>query len=91
VLTEADFIKEKKRKASSRNHKVKTTGSLKKPDKRKIFSRERDVMLSSSDDDSFLPYDSGESEFSDENECVECLELYQESKSTTNWIRCVVC
>jgi hypothetical protein len=74
VLTEADFIKQKKIKASSRNHKAKTTGSRKKPAKHRIFSKERDVSLLSSDDDSFLPCKSGESEFSDENECMECLE-----------------
>ena len=27
----------------------------------------------------------------EENECVECLELYQETTSTSDWIQCVGC
>jgi hypothetical protein len=45
------------------------------------------MSLLSSNDNSYLPYDSGDMEFSDENERVECLELYVDTKIAVDWIR----
>ena len=58
----------------------------------KINSAKRRLVSSSSEEDgTFSTNDSTDEETYDENECVGCLERYESTTSTAEWLRCVEC
>ncbi|XP_063226226.1 uncharacterized protein LOC134533020 isoform X1 [Bacillus rossius redtenbacheri] len=95
ILTEPDFISGKKSKISARQTAGKCTPKQlmcnKTESKGKPRLRKRKISSSSSDSSSFSVACSGQSELSEENECVECLEEYEKTTSSADWIKCVIC
>lgn len=54
-------------------------------------AKRRLVSSSSEEDGAFSTHNSTDDESFDENECVGCLERYENTKSTAEWIQCVEC
>lgn len=101
-ITSDDFIATKRKKITERNKKGKALAHKnvaakrnqipktrgKKPPKRRLF----EDSVSEEDDDDISLHGSSSDELNfEENECVECLELYQETTSTSDWIQYVGC
>ena len=76
-----------------RKEKIEVRGEKKNISKQKPRSRCSIVpTASSSSSESLLSLqESGDSLTYVENECVECLELYKQTRSTADWIKCVKC
>lgn len=98
ILTDPDFIAAKKNTnsvhqiAGKCRSKQSTCNKPKSKKKRRLKKRKiSSASSSSSENSSFSVARSGESEFSDENECVECLEEYEKTNSSADWIKCVIC
>ena len=103
-ITDPDYIERQKDKEEERKKKntKRSTGKMSKKTKNngheltnKIKRAKRKLELqSSSDEDTdeeLVLFSDDESDEFDEDQCVECLKLYTETHSKSDWFQCVVC
>ena len=103
-ITDPDYIEKQKKKEEEREKKNnkrpagkmtnKTKKSTNLPKKSTKKAKKRLELQSSSDEDTdeeLVLLTDGESEDFNDDECVECLELYTETQSKCDWFQCVTC
>lgn len=89
-LTEINSAK-RRRKASQKTHQNISKELMTNKLARMNSAKRRLVSSSSEEDGTFSINDSTDDETFDENECVGCLENYESTTSTAEWIQCVEC
>ena len=85
LLTDSSYIEERKTTATSIVQRDKGKNlAVSKPTKRKLVYKRKNFSSAES-----IPDETSDSEIED-NECVECLERYEETKSNADWIKCIL-